>query len=253
MLTIVTALPWEAQRFVARLRGQRRSAVGEGWAVRGERNGAEVRVVVSGPGRARVERAATALTTMEPAVTGLLAVGVCGGLTERLRVGELVVALQLRHQPSQGAPRAGPPLRPDERLAAFAIDALERSRRRWQRGDTVTVDAPILSRSGKQELGALTAGVIAQMEDYYWAQCAAEMGVPFASVRCVLDPVQRSLPEAVGRWDWRGPRAGEVVRGIVRAPTMIPALIRLARERRRAAHAIDRFLEELVRRAQGEA
>lgn len=252
MLTIVTALPWEAERFVGRLRGARRRALDEGWAVGGERQGVEVRVVMSGPGRARVERAAAAVTTLEPAATGLLSVGVGGGLEAGLRAGDLVVARHLRHVPSRGA-RAGAAIEADAKLSQFAIGALQRGTLQWREGDSATVDAPIGSKRAKAELGNMSHCVIAQMEDHHWARCASEMGVPFASVRCVLDPVQRSLPEAVWQWDWRGPRAWEMARDIVRDPRLIPALMRLAEERREAKRAIDRFLEALVRRLPGGA
>ena len=252
MLTIVTALPWEAERFVARLRGARRRALGEGWAVRGERQGVEVRVVMCGPGRERVKKAEAALTTLEPATTGLLSVGVCGGLEAGLRPGDLVVARHLRHVPSRGA-RAGAPIEADAELSQFAITALQRGKMRWREGDSATVDAPIGSGRAKADLRVMSHCVIAQMEDYYWAHRAAEMGVPFAAVRSVLDPVQRSVPEAVWQWDWRGPRAGEMARDIVREPLMIAALVRLAGERRQAKRAIDRFLEALVRRPPGSA
>ena len=245
MLTIVTALPWEAERFTRRLRSRRRNEASEGWAVWGDRGRVSVRVVVSGPGMERAALAATAIRNLDPSTTGILAVGVAAGLADGLKPGALVLAQRTLHRRIDGG-RAGGAITTDPKLREFCAAALERSKVRWSRGDVVTVDRAVTDPAQKRRLGAEAGASVAQMEDYAWAQAAQEWGLPFASVRAVLDPVGTSVPEAVLGWDWHGAHASEVSRSLVRRPWLPLSLGRLAWERHLVVRAIDRFLEALV-------
>ena len=84
------------------------------------------------------------------------------------------------------------------------------------------------------------------MEDHAWAEAAADAGLPFASLRAVLDPVDRAVPDTVMAWDWRGPRTTEVGSAVLRRPSIALSLARLIWERARARRAIDRALEAIV-------
>ena len=245
MLMIVTALPWEAERFTRRLRGRRRNEAGEGWTVWGDRGRVSVRVVVSGPGIERATDAASAVRDLDPSTTGILAVGVAAGLAEELKPGALVLAQRTLRRRINGG-RAGGAITTDPKLREFCAAALERSGLRWSRGDVVTVDRAVADPTQKRRLGTEAGAAVALMEDYAWAQTAQEWGLPFASMRAVLDPVGTRVPEAVLSWDWQGAHAGEVTRGLARRPWLPLSLGRLAWERRTAVRAIDRFLEALL-------
>ncbi len=245
MLTIVTALPWEAERFAARLRGRRRAALGEGWAVWGERGRVQVRVVVSGPGMERAEQAAKGLAELDPAATGILATGFAGGLSEDVRPGHLVLATRSQHVRVAGG-RAGPPLASDREFLAFAEQALRRAGVPWQSGDILSVDEALFTPGEKRRQHEQTRALVVQMEDYAWAQAAQDQGLPFVSVRAVLDPVSARLPKEVVRWDWRRRRSSEVAWSVARRPALAVALVRLAWQRRAAVRSIDRLLEALV-------
>lgn len=245
MLTIVTALPWEAARFLARLRGARRVEMGEGWAVRGERGPVSVRVVVSGPGEERAARAAAQLGGLEPPATGVLATGVAAGLAPEVRVGEVVLARRVL-QRRRGEGRGEPPLAAEREFRRFVEGALERAGVRWRDGDLVTVAEPLLSPAAKREEGRRTGALAAAMEDAVWGRAAADLGVPFVAARAVLDPLGGGVPAEVLGWDWRGASGGVVARAVLRRPGLALALARLAWQRRAAVRAIDRMLEALV-------
>lgn len=251
MLTVVTALPWEAGRFQARLRGRRRAETGDGWAVWGERGPVQLRLLVSGPGMDRARRAAAALATLEPPVSGILATGVAAGLVDGLRPGEIVLAERLRLARSAGG-HAGSTIAPDPAFRAFTQAALERAGLRYRGGVNLTVGEALRSPAAKREQARATEARAAQMEDYVWAEAAAAQGVPFVSARAILDPVGASLPGAVLGWDWRAARGGEVARSLLRRPTLAPTLVRLAWHRRAAVAAIDRMLEAVVSWPQSE-
>ena len=96
MLTIVVSLPWEAGPFTSRLRRKRRAEIDKhSYAIRGFRGPVEVRVLMSMPGEEPVALAAEALTSLEPAATGILSVGSAGGLDPTLKPGDLVLASRL--------------------------------------------------------------------------------------------------------------------------------------------------------------
>ena len=245
VLTILTALPWEASAFASRLRNRQRVTLGEGWATWGERRGVRVRVVVSGPGVERAAATAAWFATLDPPASGLLAVGVAGGLHPGLRPGTVVLAESFQRQ-ARGGRRVGEKLPPDAELTALGARVLERAVVRWERGKNLTVEAPLRTAAEKHAQGARTRASIVQMEDHVWAEAAAGLGLPFASMRAVIDPVDADLPAAVLGWDWRGPSASAVASDALRQPRLVTALPRLAWRRRVARRAIDQVLEALV-------
>jgi len=245
VLTILTALPWEASAFASRLRGRRRVTLGEGWATWGERQGVRVRIVISGPGVERAAATATGFATLDPPASRLLAVGVAGGLHTGLEPGTVVLAESFQRQ-ALGGQRVGEKLQPDAKLTALGARVLERAVVRWERGENLTVEAPLRTAAEKRAQGARTHASIVQMEDHVWAEAAAELGLPFASMRAVIDPVDADLPAEVLGWDWRGPSAGAVASDALRRPRLVTALPRLAWRRRLARRAIDQVLEALI-------
>ena len=245
MLTVVTALPWEARALRARLRGRRLTEAGEGWAVWGDHGSVAVRVVVSGPGRERVQVAAAAVAAMQPGATGLLATGVAGGLRPGLRPGYLVLAQRLLDVRTADG-RHGQPMRSDPALRAFVTERLASAALTVQDGDNLTVDTAPATPEAKRALQESSGAAVVQMEDYVWAEAARDLEVPFASLRAVLDPAGERLPEAVLGWTWQGPRPREVAGSVVRQPWLPAGLARLAWQRRTAVRSIDRALEAML-------
>ena len=247
MLTIATALPWEAARFTARLRARRRTPLGEGWAIWGERGHVLVRVIVSGPGEDRAAAAAAALRDLDPPATGILSTGVSAGLVDGLRPGHAVLAARVLRRRTGGG-SGGAPIGADHAFRQFLADALERSGVRWREGDLLQVDRALLTPHEKREQHAHAQAVAAAMEDYAWAAAARDLGLPFVAMRVVLDPVGARIPDPVLAWDWRGPAGLTVAAGLARRPWIAPALVRLGWRRRAAIGAIDRVLEAVVAR-----
>ncbi|HJN91631.1 MAG TPA: hypothetical protein QGF05_02755 [Dehalococcoidia bacterium] len=249
MLTIVTALPWEADRFTQRLRGRRHTALGDGWAIWGTHGCVDVRVVVSGPGLARVRAARSAIESLDPAPTGILATGAAVGLTDDLRPGHVVIASALLATSitSDGSSKnLGARLKPDDALTTFVKTAAASAGLRSHEGTNISVDRELLTPAEKRREHQRSAAIVGQMEDYAWAETAGGLGVPFASGRVILDHVTTSIPAAVMEWDWQGPRAAEVARSIARRPWLPPSLARLGWQRIRARRSIDRLLESVV-------
>lgn len=86
------------------------------------------------------------------------------------------------------------------------------------------------------------------MESFGVACVAEAHGIPVVAIRVISDTTDRDLPARIDTMiDERGRlNLGGVVRGIVRHPLQIPALIRLGRESRRAAEALANFLDAFI-------
>ena len=245
VLTIATALPWEAGAFVGRLHSRRRTTLADGWAIHGFRRNVELRVVVSGPGRERAQRAAAALSDLEPQTTGLLSLGVAGGLTAGARAGDLVLARRLQRRHADGG-NAGPPLPSDEQFRGFVARALDSRGVRHQLGDTLTTDRVLFTPDEKRSHAEHSGALAVQLEDAVWAEAATQWQVPMVALRAVLDGVSTPVPESIVAWDWQRPKIARIAFDALRSPRLALALAGFAWRRRRAVGALDRALEAIV-------
>ena len=248
MLTIVTALPWEAAAFASRLRARRRTQFGHAsgaWALRGTRGGLQLRLIVSGPGEDRALAAARALADLDPAATGILSTGVAGALDPALSPGTLVLATRIQHRRA-GSGRRGLPIAATPHFRDWLHTSLTSADLTPASGDILSRDAILRSADGKADALKQTRSVAVQMEDYIWAEHAVEIGIPFASLRAILDPASAALPPEIEAWDPAGPSAAAVTSALLRRPTLAIALPKLAWQRRKAVRSIDRALEAIV-------
>jgi nucleoside phosphorylase len=245
VLTIVTALPWEASRFVKRLEEPRQATLGEGWAVEGTRNGTLVRVVVSGPGMGRVRTAAAGLETLSPPTTSMLSIGVAGGLTEAVDRGGLVLGKQVRRL-EEDRRLSAPATASDDGMRDRVGAAMKAAGVAFQRGDILTVDQPLTDRSAKSVAFTRSRAFVGQMEDSGWADWAKASGVPFVALRAVLDGVNDSLPAEVLTWNWLNPGRFRIMRSVMKRPGLGLSLWQLGRRRNAALTSIDRALEAVV-------
>ena len=257
MLTIVTALPWEAASFASRLRGQRRTDFNPHpqesprhrsgtWAVRGSHGGVHVRVLVSGAGEDRAEAAATWLSSLDPPATGILSTGVAGGLDPALSPGSLVLGTRIQHRRASGG-RRGSAIAATPRFRDWLHGSLTAAGLEPISGEVLSRDAILRTAAEKAEAFEQSHAVAVQMEDYVWAEHAAAAGLPFGSLRAVLDPAGTSLPPEILDWDPAGPSGTTIAAAVARRPALAITLVRLGRQRRTAIRAIDRALEAIVR------
>lgn len=235
MLTVATALPFEARDFGAALGGTRRE-LGHGWVRTGSVGATPVQLVVSGPGGRRVAAAADALQE-KPSV--LISAGVAGALRDELSAGLVVVADSVSTLRSSARST-------DPGFRRRAQAALTERGVRWRSDRCLGVDEVLASEAAKREAARQSGAGVVQMEDHVWAARAAAWGVPFLSLRVVLDAVDREVPEAAMLLPWRGPSAVSVIRVLARRPHQIPALFALGRAQSRARRALATALHAVV-------
>jgi len=168
--------------------------------------------------------------------SGVISFGTAGGLAADLRAGTLIVG----SMPTDPAWRE----RVVARLAAATLDAP------WQCGVLAAVTAPLTSTEQKAALNRARGALAVDMESHIAAGMARAHGLPFMACRAIVDPAWRALPEAAtaGLRDEGTTALVPILASLIRAPSQLGAMIRLAAD----AHAARAALTE-ARRTLGPA
>jgi hopanoid-associated phosphorylase len=130
-------------------------------------------------------RAAAIRHAVSSGAPAIISFGIAGGLSPHLAPGHWIVAT--------GVSAGGRRIEADAAWAARLADRLPKA----ELGDIVSVPAPVRRPHQKRHLQASTGACGVDMESFQAAALAQELGVPFAAVRVVADPVERELPSAV--------------------------------------------------------
>ncbi len=201
----------------------------------GDPHGRSATLHIIGVGRRRAEAGIAAVAAESPA--GILAIGFCGGADPGLRTGDLHVADEFH---STDCPQ---PVPADPGLTARVRAWAARSQTRLAGGASVTVGS-VAGADVKSALHTTAGALSVNMEDYWAARAAAGYGIPFASVRAVLDAAGDEIPAYLGA---SGDGIIDVLRGLAAHPGSIPSLVRLSRKaqiaRNRLAHCVSGLLE----------
>lgn len=201
-----------------------------------------VLVVETGVGPASVGRALDWLLASpkfgavpyEPSV--LIFAGFAGALTESVHIGDVVLADEI-------VDTNGNRWRPTWPAALPEGD--------WtpplQRGRLVSVDRLTGSAQEKRSLGQQHQAIAVEMESAVFAERCTRAGLPFACVRAISDEVVTPLSPALttllaggSASPWR------VLKALARRPGMLPELLRLARDTKRASRQLGLALGELL-------
>ncbi len=215
---VIAALDEELEALAGRLESGSRDRRG-GLLIRcGRLGGRPLSLAATGDGS---EAAAAGLAELLAArdLVALLAVGVAGGLSPALGVGEVVVAERVFEGADPATERRAPAW--PGRGASLAGRA--------RAGAAVSVPAILCTAAEKAELwrrlGAPEAAVV-DLESAAWARLAAARGLPWMVLRAVSDSAAEDLPLDFNRFrDERGRlRRRAVSLHAATRPRLIPAL-----------------------------
>ncbi|WP_233804437.1 phosphorylase [Paraburkholderia sp. HP33-1] len=161
---------------------------------------------------------------------GIVSFGTAGGLAPDLEPGALIVADAV-HGPFG---RIDTDRQWAERIAA-AVTA-EGLAARLHRGAMAAVAAPLVTAEDKRALHESTGALAVDMESHIAGATAAAHGLPFAVCRAVVDPAWRTLPPAAtaGLRDDGSTALAPILRELLRQPSQLGALLRLAADARAA-------------------
>lgn len=202
---------------------------GMSYACRGQLNGRRTILVANGPGPA-LAGAAVEWAGRKFEVDTAVSTGYCGGLEQSLRVGDIIIALQV-YSPESGCEWAAePPL-----LAPEA-----------RRGAIVSVDRVAGTRQEKAEFSRL-GGSAVEMEAAGVARNALRRGWKFCCVRVVSDAADQGFSidfNAARGADGRFRTERIIALALKRPVARIPELFQLMNNSQRAARALGDFLAE---------
>jgi adenosylhomocysteine nucleosidase len=201
-----------------------------------------VLVVETGVGPASVARVLDWLLS-RPKLAGvpyepklIVFAGFAGALTDQLHVGDILLADAIADEQGQ----SWRPTWPSELPAGEWKPPLHRGR-------LLTMDRLIATVEEKRRLGAQHQACAVDMESVLFAERCTKAEVPFACVRAISDEAATPLsPELTGLLSGGAASPWRVVRALARHPNMLPELMRLARDTKRASRQLGLALGELL-------
>ena len=154
----------------------------------------------------------------------VISFGIAGGLAPGLKPGTTIVARSV----DDGETR----VMADPAWVGRLTDALPHARV----ADVAGVDRMVVGQEHKRALHRATGAAAVDMESHIVARLAAQHGIPFAALRIIADPAERSLPHAatVGMRQDGTTDVRAVLRSLSRRPGDFPALVRTALDARAA-------------------
>jgi hopanoid-associated phosphorylase len=183
-----------------------------------------------------LERALSA--ALARGAAGIISFGTAGGLAPDLEPGALIVADAVDGPFGQ--------LQTDREWTERIIAAVSSAgapgglAARLRRGSMAAVAAPLITADDKRALHNSTGALAVDMESHIAGATAAARGIPFAVCRAVVDPAWRTLPPAAtaGLRDDGSTALGPILRELLRQPSQLGALLRLAADARAARAAL---------------
>ena len=195
--------------------------------------------IAAGPGMTVIcsssnpQQLRTLLEGFDPStVRGVISFGVAGGLDPSLKSGDVVVATEV----VAGGECWSTGLALSEEL----IDGSGLGGKKVVRAGLVGVEQVVVGQDGKAALHSETGASAVDMESHIAAAYAAEAGLPFAALRVISDPATRALPAlAVNAVKPNGNiDVPAVLRGIIRNPSVVRALVTTGRDFSRALRSL---------------
>jgi hopanoid-associated phosphorylase len=174
-------------------------------------------------------------------ISGVISIGICGGLDSTLEVGACVIASDV----AAGSKRYAADAEWVHRLSARLPDARVAA--------VAGTDAMLISPEQKLALRSSTGAIAADMESHIAAEFAASRGFPFAVLRVVSDDASHALPPAVlkAMKPDGGVDISAIIGSLLRKPLQLPALIRTAWDSEIAFKALLGCLDRLGPRLMG--
>ena len=210
---------------------------------RHSRNGAQV--TVTGVGKEKALTAVTSLLRTEPQPGLVLSLGFSGALSDELNTGDLILARKIFLAESESYVEVS------GEYYTLAEKTINEMALPYVSRDSVTVPNLVRTRAEKDELARTYNCQAVNMEDYWVGFAAAQAGIPFLSVRAVLDMTHQELPAFVEELVWNKERRQglRVILSSLARPTRIPKLMSLAKQSKRAQESLGTFAASFVAKA----
>jgi adenosylhomocysteine nucleosidase len=235
-LGMVAAMPQEIAPLLKRMRGYRKEKLGGAKLYRFDVQGCEVVLVESGMGPRRAAAATEALISAA-SPKAILNFGFAGGVLPGLKVTDLVLAervLMLKEGKTTEAPQT------DDSLSAALLEALKRAGLPVRSGTFITA-ATIMNKA--EVAGSLAAGLrgpVLEMETAAIFSAAHAAGIPALALRGISDAADEELGFSLEEFCDADLNIsiGRVIRCVAGKPWIIPQLLRLSANTKRAGETL---------------
>jgi len=239
-LAVVAALPEEVAPLWRRLEGAQGERCRAGKARSGHLSGRRVIVMATGDGAIRARRGVAELIGRHPLV-GLIAIGIAGGLSADLAVGDVIAGRQVIDESGEVVP-------PDAALLAAAIDLPG-----VRSGVVFSHSQVAVDPVAKQRLwhaGGEHEPMVVDLESAAFARESAARSVPYSVLRAVSDSRDEALPLDFNRFrrsDGSSDRL-RILRHSLLHPSIVPELLQLRDRLRYCADRLGECVEAWVGR-----
>jgi hopanoid-associated phosphorylase len=198
--------------------------------------GPRVYAIAGGGDAVGLTRALEAAVAMK--ASAIISFGVAGGLAPGLAPGSALIARAIISE--DGTRYSSDPVWSKRLSSALGGAAI---------ADIAGIDAPLAGHEEKHALHMKTGAHAADMESHIAARIAAAYKLPFAAYRVVADPAHRRLPHAalVALKPDGSLALGAIAESILRDPSQIPQLLRIAHDAQAAFVALFRSRKLLAR------
>lgn len=244
---LVAAMPEEVKPLLKKIGHYRSSKTGSFELFHFSVSGKQVTLIRSGMGQAKA-KTATDLLIEQYAPDIIINFGFAGAVTNLPQVGDLMIAEQVVSYDGGLAakPEQIPAALADHLLALIRQNAGNYSTFR----STFITAAQITEKAG---LGPVIAKnfchPVLEMESAAVAAAAAKATVPFAAVRAISDAADEELEFSIDQFTDNEMNISiiKVLATVARKPTIIPQLLRLAKNARIAGENLAQGMETLIR------
>jgi hopanoid-associated phosphorylase len=164
-------------------------------------------------------------------VLGIVSLGIAGGIAPDLATGTLIIPNAIVGEAGRISTDIKWARRIRERTGGVA-------------GDIVGSDEIIATATDKAALHRRTQSLAVDLESLVVARLAQRAGLPFIALRAIADPASRDLPPAalLPLHPNGTPVIGSILGSILREPSQIVRLVRIANDARIALSALQRGL-----------
>jgi adenosylhomocysteine nucleosidase len=198
---------------------------GEGWAVLADGN----LLAVSGMGPKAARSAAQRL--IDAGATSLVSWGLAGGLDPDLEAGAVCVPREVIAADGSRLSTA--------RSWRESLSSSVPAGRSVGNDPLLTAERALETPADKSAARRATGACAVDMESSAVAQVAEAHGVPFIAVRVIVDTARDGIPPAVAGASRAGKlQSGRLILGLMRSPSQIASLLRLARRYRVALRSL---------------
>jgi len=245
---IVVAMPEELRPILRRFATHRKEQTGQFPVYLLRLDGRSLTIIQSGMG---VQKAAAATNELIRYATPriLISAGFAGGVRKGLAVGDVVLAGQSLAL-SEGVLSDAGTLGSESLLAALA-EHFSGHPFRIAGGTTITTRSIVRKRTADQQIAQEIVNPVLDMETSAVAETAARNGIPLVAIRAISDAAEEELLFSLDEITDRNQniRIRKVLITIAKNPCILPQMLRLAKNSKRAGSNLAIVLERLVRMA----